>query len=480
MSHESTPQPDLTSLGMDLAQSFQPAWVKESSAPAQISRMIERFGEGDRPERPGNRRDGRGPDRDRRPPRAAGGGRPDGAGRRPARRDDRRDDRRGGSDDRRPEREARPEPALSGWKVQFVCDPRGVEGLAKQIKAGGKAYPLFDLARLVLDKSERYRVDFHRESGPPLFQSLSDGTVWLSENEAVAHVLAHQLEKFYRRDRVVVEAPKGVYSCIAECGMSGALLGPPNHHDYQTKIRKLHAARFANMPFEAFKNRIRMVKDEATIQKWKDEQTQQDEFYPAASPEGEEPTKLANLAEVERHFRQHHAADEIVAAGDKIVVPGPAAANDSNSAVVEMVRAALDDLIRFPLPLAHVLGLELTSRGLQIFKAHENITYVSVARPKYLDRSANPVSEALSGILEYLESNASVPRSDQWKALVALRPPAEEGAEAKREAAVAADLSWLVHQGHVIDYAKRGLEAARKHAATPRQADPKAKPKPRS
>ena len=458
---------------MDLAQSFQPAWVKESAAPAQLSRLVERYGEGDRPERSGNRRDGRGPDRDRRPARGPGGGnRQDGGKRPPGRRDDRRD---GPRPDRRPERESRPAPSFTGWKIQFICDPRGVEGLAKQIKTGGKAYPLFDLARLVLEKSERYRVDFRRESGPSLFQVLSDGTVWLSENEAVAHVIAHQIEKFYRRERITVEAPKGAYSCIAECGMSGVLLGPPNHHDYQTKIRKLHAERFGNMPFEAYKNRIRMVKDEATIQKWKDEQTQQDEFYPASTPEGEEPLKLANLAEVERHFRQHHAVTEIVAAGDHVVVPGPAAANDSNSAVVEMVRTALDDLIKFPLPLAHVLGQELTARGLQIFKAHENITYISVARPKYLDRTANPVSEVLSGILEYLESNPAVPRADQWKAIVALTPLPEEGAEAKREASVAADISWLVHQGHVIDYAKRGLEAARKPVAAPRQTERKVK-----
>ena len=41
-------------------------------------------------------------------------------------------------------------------------DRHGVEGLAKQIKTSGRAYPLFDLARLVLAKSERYVVDFRK------------------------------------------------------------------------------------------------------------------------------------------------------------------------------------------------------------------------------------------------------------------------------------------------------------------------------
>jgi hypothetical protein len=71
----------------------------------------------------------------------------------------------------------------------------------------------------------------------------------------------------------------------------------------------------------------------------------------------------------------------------------------------------------------------------------------------------------LSGILDYLESHHSTPRAEQWKALVSQRiTPAEEAA---REAAVAGDLSWLIHQGHVIDYARRGLEAVRKPKPKP-------------
>ena len=110
----------------------------------------------------------------------------------------------------------------------------------------------------------------------------------------------------------------------------------------------------------------------------------------------------------------------------------------------------------------------MSSKGLQIFKAHENITYVSVARPRHLDRQSTPVAEGPSGILDYLESHRATPRAEQWKALVSLRTsPADEAA---REAALAGDLSWLIHQGHVMDYARRGLEAVRKPQQKPAQA----------
>lgn len=515
MSDEPTSPPDLANLEMDLAKSFQPSWARESDAPDRISRMVAKHGDDDRPERPGKSRD-RGPGRDRPPTRGGGGNR----------RDDRKGERRSERfEPRRPERPPRPAPELGGWTVQFQPHRLGIEGLAKQIKTGAKAYPLFDLARLVLEKSERYLVDFQRtaENSPALYQLRADGSIWLSESEAVAHALAKHLDKFYRRERVTTDPPKGAFSSIAVCGLSGELLGPSNYHDYQNKLRRLHAERFSNMPFDMYKSRVRMEKDEELIAKWKEEQSSKDVYYPigdeppaaaetpapiespavieapasitipetaepseipaaieatetaataeptpeapAEAPAGPPRLKLVDLAEVERHFRQNHAAAEIAPVRDRVKVPGPSAMNESSPPIHQLARRVWDELQRFPLPLAQIIGQQLTSQGLQIFKTHENITYISLARPRYLDRVATPVSETLSAMLEYLEAHPTLPRAEQWKALVALRPPPADGAESQRDSAVAADLAWLLHEGHVMDFAGRGLEAARRPQA---------------
>ncbi|MEI9865272.1 MAG: hypothetical protein WDN00_12120 [Limisphaerales bacterium] len=39
--------------------------------------------------------------------------------------------------------------------MAFVPEERGVEQLARQIKVTGRAYPLFQIALLILDKAER-------------------------------------------------------------------------------------------------------------------------------------------------------------------------------------------------------------------------------------------------------------------------------------------------------------------------------------
>lgn len=456
---------------IDLAQSFLPSWAKPEPQGNRNAPLIERFGDRADDDRPRGRGDRHGRGGDFSP----GGRKP---GRESARREDRRgqggrrDDRRDGGrgdrkkdrrDDRRPAEPAAP--VLNGWTAAIIPDPRGVDGLSKQIKSSAKAYPLFDLAVLILEKPERYSVGFRRASGQaaPLFQFAEDKSLWLSEAEAVRHALGRHLEKFYRREQIQVEPPKGSYSFIAVCGLSDTVLGPPNYHDYQIRLHKLHAERFSRMPFEAFKSRVRMVKEPEFLEKWKAGQSTREEYYPLESPG--EPEKLDGLKAVERHFRAHHAAALISAVGDEVTVPGPAAVHRSETAVRQLAQGAVLDLRRFPLPLAHAVGRELASKGLQVFKAHENITYVSVARPRHLDRQGTPVAEGLAGILDYLESHPATPRPEQWKSLVALRGSVAD--EAAREAAVAGDLSWLIHQGHVIDYVRRGLEAVRKPGQKP-------------
>lgn len=471
MNDTTSPEPAFS--GIDLAKSFLPDWAKAPDAPADHSRIAEKFGnrEEERPRRGDGRRPG-GPQRRN--------DRPD-----PRQRDSRQ---RGGPRDRNDRRRERPEdsrrhdsreqgppvpPPLSGWNATLIPDPRGIDGLAKQIKSGGKAYPLFDLAVLILEKPERYRLEFRSDSAqaPALFRLELDGSLWTSEKEAIQHILSRHLDKFYRRERITVDPPKGSFSCIAVSG--DIILGPPNHHDYQRRLREVHAARFRNVPFEAFKSRVQMVREPEFIEKWKESQSSKDEFYPAGSPdEGTEPVKFADMAAVEAHFRATHAGSLLTPATSPVEISGAAALGASATGVRQLANRAVADLRRFPLPLAHIIGQGFAAAGLQIFKAHENITYVSVARPRYLDRTASPVAEGLATILDYLESHPTVPRPEQWKALLAGRTaPADEAA---RESALASDLSWLIHQGHVVDYAKRGLEAVRK-PKPPREGDTRKK-----
>ena len=257
----------VSDLGLDLENLFQPAWAQGKTEANRYAKFAGEPAERDarRPEgrRGGPRREPFGERRGDRP-------RPKFGGRK--REFPQHDDRR--------EREHReppaPPPEIS---VVFLPDENGVESLARQIKMTGRAYPLFDIARLILQKPERYSVQLvvkKKADGAiaqPLFVCALDDTPWLSEDEAVAHVLKNHFATFYQTERTATEPPKGKYTFVAQCGISGVILGPPNHHDYQNQLHKLHTERFSRMPFDVFKSRVKIVKDEEVVKKWVEEQS---------------------------------------------------------------------------------------------------------------------------------------------------------------------------------------------------------------
>jgi hypothetical protein len=481
----------------DLDKLFLPAWAQEPSA----SKYAKYEGETERPDRRGDRdrrgprpprRDGpSGPRRDdnrprgerRGPPRpGAGVPRPEGERGRPFG-GQRPDFRRGEQRDRRPPPLPLPEIDLS-----LRPEEKGVESLARQIKMTGRAYPLFDIAQMILQKPERHTVLFttkkNAEGKPaqPLFVCALDETLWLSEDEAVAHVLRKHFITFYQAERTATEPPKGKYTFVAQCGMSGVILGPPNHHDYQNQLRKLHSERFSRMPFEEYKSRVRIVRDEETVKKWVDDQSWKTEYLCLNLPE---PLRLDTMEAVEKHFRETHK-ENIIKPVESHVLNGGAARSLRSPDLVRLVRSVWEDQRRFPLQIATVLSQQFSGHGLQFFKVNKTVTHVCVARPHYLDMTATPVSEGVKLIVDYINSNPKCTRRQLVEALAPsptppaveaaageppLATPAESAQPTPEQTAVIADLHWLIHQGHVIEFANGILETAKKPL-------PKPEPKP--
>jgi hypothetical protein len=494
---------------LDLEKLFLPAWAQES---ANTSNRYAKF-TGNEGERRGDR--DRGESRGPRPPRRdggfGGGGRGPGgpgAGRRPdgARREGgpSRGGPRGGGfsrDERREPMERREPPQpLPEINAAIVPDEKGVESMARQVKMTGRAFPLFDIAFLIIQKPERYAIRFTTKKNAqgqvaqPLFHCALDETVWLSEEEAVAHVLQKHFATFYQADKIAAEPPKGVYTFVGQCGLSGVILGPPNYHDYQTKLRKLHAERFARMPFEVFKSRVKIVRDEAVVKQWVEELSWKTEYLCLNVPE---PLKLGSREEVEAHFRATHK-DTIIKPVEAHVISGMAA-RSLRGGLGRVVNQLLAEQRRFPMQIATSLSQAFAHQGLQFFKVNKTVTHVAVARPHYLDLETTPVSAGVKRIVEFINAN---PKTNRRKLMEALAPtpaapvapaapatPAVEGATAPatpaapaapvqpeptpEQTALISDLHWLIHQGHVIEFANGQMETAKKPLPKPPKPEPK-------
>src|SRR3989442_2643636 len=261
----------------DLELQFLPAWAKQSPDVHRYAKFEGGAGE------TGPRR------RDRQDRHERQGGRPDrrsrgegGSGGRPRPEGDRTTaGRREGGRHGKPRREETREPTLPlpAVSVSFVPEERGVESIAKQIKLTGRAYPIFDIAHLILRKPDRYHVTFGAikkadgQIAQPLWVCNLDDTVWLSEQDALHHVLKRHFDTFYQAEKTPTDPPKGTYTFVAQCGLSGVILGPPNYHAYQNNLRKSHAQRFSRMPFDVYKSKVRITKDEASVKQWIEDQS---------------------------------------------------------------------------------------------------------------------------------------------------------------------------------------------------------------
>jgi hypothetical protein len=418
-------------------------------------------------------------------------------------------------DDRRERERVEPSAPLPEIAVTFLPDEKGVESLARQIKMTGRAYPLFQIAQLVLQKPERYAVRLAVKkktdgaAAQPLIVCALDDTPWLSEEEAMAHVLKNHFTTFYQVERTATEPPKGTYTFVAQCGMSGMILGPPNHHDYQNRLRKLHADRFARMPFDVFKARVKIVKDEAVVKKWVEEQSFKTEYLVLNVPE---PLKLPNLEEVEKHFRATHR-ETIIKPVESHRVAGVPSRNLRSRELQRLVRTEWEQQRYFPLQLATELSRQFATHGLQFFKVNKTFTHVSVARPQFLDLETTPVSENIKRVIAHINAHPKCSRrqlietlapTPPRSAVIEIKPETEAPGSESRPAScgtagagglpegrtpnipaaapeptpeqnvIIADLHWLVHQGHVIEFADGRLETAKK--PVPRPPRPEKKP----
>lgn len=510
----------------DLEKLFLPAWAQE---PPSVKRYAHYRGEpeterkGERRGRPAGRREGfraGRPDRDR-PPR---GPRPDRApGQRPGA--PAAIEAGGGAPGRGATKQAerREAPPLPELDVRITPDSKVAEHLARQVRMTGRAFPLFDIARMILDKPERYTVAFSVRKKPdgtvvqPLFVCALDDTLWLSEDELVAYVLRQHFTTFYQAERTPTEPPKGKYTFVAQCGLSGIILGPPNYHGYQDRLRQVHAERFSRMPFEAYKARVKIVRDEAVVKQWIDDQSWKTEYVCLNVPE---PLKLSSREAVEQHFRQTHAA-AIIKSVESYTLGGTACRSLPCRELARLVRTRLEEQRHFPLQLATALSQQLAGHGLQFFKVNKTVTHVAVARPHYLDLEATPVSEGVKRIVHFINANPGCTRRQLVEALAPTPPPpaqpaattasetppatesvepsgpateAAPAADAASDAAatpsgpppapqptpeqtaVIGDLHWLIHQGHVIEFANGKLETAKKPAPKPPKPAPPVQP----
>jgi hypothetical protein len=486
---ENTPVADdngaspLLSLDLELA----PAWAKKSPEVHNRRYADDPRGGIDDSRRSGGDRDSRrsregggrgrpaprgGPSSDFRRDRREGGGRPERGAPRPERNPFHSDLRR--PDERRDFRPAREELPPLPLEVRVLPDQKALGAVIRKIQTSHRAYPLRDIARLFLDNDAAYQIRIEPANGEtvPLFQCKVCNLPALSEEEIRTHVLAAHLGDFFDVAEIETEPPAGNFVCVARCGISGELLGPPNHHSYNTRVQEMLRTRFAHMSADAYRARIEMVRDPETVNQWREscrkktvyrrkrppsavipEPTAPAPAGDAAAPAATEgaPAVAEELplgpamerAAAESVFQREILPEQILSV-KHMVCPAAVVRRTPSPRLLECVRETMNRELRFPASLFFALRGAFRHRALHLFRANNERgpDFVVVRAPVTLD--ATHVVAELRQVLEYINQNQGCTRLELLTALA-------KDDEA-RAAHLATQINTLVEKAHVIEF----------------------------
>jgi len=157
----------------------------------------------------------------------------------------------------------------------FYPEDTSFNALAKTIRSSCRTIELFEIARTVIDKLDRFVVVLTRKPAAaadarpaPISIAVPDGLPFENDDAAIAHVLSQHLDKFFDKSDVEIDPPKGNFLVINKCTITGELLGPPNYHRYNQMVQQHFAAKIRGMSLEAYRNRIETIRDPEVVAQW--------------------------------------------------------------------------------------------------------------------------------------------------------------------------------------------------------------------
>src|SRR5881392_2878961 len=339
--------------------------------------------------------------------------------------------------------------------VRFLPYSPAFDNVVAQIKSASVAYSIFALARLFLEKPERYDVWLTAKAESPLYRLGENGAMSLARDFLERNAFRFAREDFYKIDIIQTDPIKGNYSNVARCRLSGTLLGPTNHHNYQPQLRSLYDQRFSRrMSFADYERQIEIVSDAALIDRWKEEARKVTTYKTLRE---NTPVTFSSPVEAERHFRSNYLPG-MIRSMNEVTIGGASSRRLPDRTLNRVIEEAWARETRSPSNMMQELASRFRQNGLQVFRHRRGMLFVSPIRVRAFVHEQAGVSPSVNAILETLSGASGINRKQLFEKL--LGASAMEDTEPSR-LALASDLRWLINVGYVIEFNDGSLDLPR-------------------
>jgi hypothetical protein len=333
------------------------------------------------------------------------------------------------------------------FRAQFFPERKAITELAKRIGAVRKAYPLLDLAHLLMEKEGLCYVRLEAiDPAVKLFQCKICKLVDRDRASLEKHISTTHLSDYFDSKTETVDPPSGVFVCVAICGLSGELLGPPNHHSYADAVQTLHAERYSHMSIDAYRSKIRTSHAPEDVERWKESCTRKVVYQLKAQPADGEEHQTFSEKEAQRYMHEN-VVGRSIKEQRSVVLSEPVARSIQDPAIRSILHMAWQKEIRFPIQVALALRAALRHRKLHVFKAGpgKGMHFVTSVKPEALDpETAIP---EIRETLRYLAEHPGCTRKEVVHDLLGDLPKDHPDVKARLQ-----PITWLVDKGHIIEF----------------------------
>ncbi len=334
--------------------------------------------------------------------------------------------------------------------VKILPETKALGTIMRKLQQDYHAYKLKDLAYFLLDNPSSVLLKISPKSpqhpdGRPaeprrFHQCKACGFASADEAEVAAHTVTAHLSDYFDAKEVECEPPKGTFNCVAKCGLSGVLLGPPNIHEFNATVREMIRTRYPSMSEQEYRSHIEMVRDADAIEEWRKGATKKTVFTAKGAGEGApELTREQAEAEFRRTFMPSmlDTPKSLMMTAD-VAMNCPAAIRMAASGALEAERRA-------PYAMCFALRGAFHHRKMHFFRAND-------ARGQEFVTSVE---------LKEFDAAHAIPELAAVAAKVAANPCSTK-AELVADGDAEKQLAWLASTGHVVAFTNGVYSAVEK------------------
>lgn len=388
-------------------------------------------------------------------------------------------------------------PFVPTMEVLFYPDDAPFNKLLNVMKTSKRTYQLFDIAHLVLEKFDRAVIlakNLPDAEGKvaPLYCAQPSNIPFENEADAKRAALDAYVKEMFVRETVECEAPKGNFQVVNKCTITGELLGAPNWHRYGEFLREYHANKCANMSFEAFTSSIESVRDPEQIEAWLNQMKTRSVYRLKEVVEGEQ--EVFDTLEAATNYVAHKKATELVKTYEQVRLKGVNMDMLPRGRIRKNIEDAWFKQRKFPIVTANNLRGRLRRSGLAVYKrGSKSFAFVSAIKRKFLIEGEK-LSDMPQKVFDFITENAGISAAELPFKMLGIEAPqkalntdveklnatAEEKPEEvtspettaesenknivceEKKAefnAIVTELSWLISEGYVVEYADSTLQA---------------------